>query len=269
MRQMQLIFHFEMAECYAIWGQWDKAIAHYSAFLQENKTTSYRCWCACHLGIAYCMVGDTQQARIAFQQVQGFARKYYSFDAFCLRKAREYLLNDPLQPMSPAEMLLTQARLERQGRMWNECMAHLEQAKALLKETDYEEWVQYYYLKGRSLGHLGQPEEAEAALEAAVALRHKVKREVYLIPHSYNELGELYMKRLGLGQNSTTGGGEREGPAGETVEREGEGEEEEEKEGEGRDSDRDKERENERETWRERAEKMFRKAKTYSGYDFD
>ena len=32
-------------------------------------------------------------------------------------------------------------------------------------------------------------------LQKAVELNKHVKQEVYLIPHSYNELGELYMKQ--------------------------------------------------------------------------
>ncbi|KAL6070835.1 hypothetical protein QOT17_006591 [Balamuthia mandrillaris] len=202
LRQMQLIFEFEIGECYAILSEWEKACQHYDAFLKENKTTAYRCWCAFHKGVAHCMLGENKEARASFLLASGYVRKHYSFDIFAGRKAKDYLHKSASNKtpflMSDLEKALTTARLQKQGRLWGACLQTLEDCKALMQqhEHDWDSLGQYLYLKGRSLKGLGHLDEAEKAFLEVIAVKKKIsKEENYVVPHAYNDLGELYLER--------------------------------------------------------------------------
>ena len=82
-----LIFKYELANCYCMKLDWEKAIEQFNPLVKEEKF-QVRIICGLQLGGAYMMAGQPQKAFELFQLIQTWPGKKSQFDQIAQRQAK-------------------------------------------------------------------------------------------------------------------------------------------------------------------------------------
>jgi len=195
LRQFRIACDYELGDCYWKLMNWDKSIEYFVAFHTANKTKSFRCFGAYQLGVSYCFNDNETEARKWFIKSQKWSRKYFSFDFFAARKSKEYVNSSPMIDDVEKDFIRVSI-LRKQGKQ-QEGLEILDKyiINDVLNLESPEEKAYFYYIKGRLLKETGNMENALEQFDNCVKLNN-VKNEIYTIPHSFMEKGDIYF-RLG------------------------------------------------------------------------
>jgi len=197
--QLTLDTYYELGWSYYFQQNWKEASKNFEKFLLENKSPSFGAYCAFQLGVCYEMLQQPKNAKNIFLQVEGLVRKFYTFDQFALRKANQYLNKGGI---SFLECIIIRASLIRQ------CLKY-EGALELLNTIDYimnsdeattEEKVLYHYQRGCTLKSMNFIEQAMASFNKVFELAPLVREEVYIVPYSHYEVGDILLKENNIDQ---------------------------------------------------------------------
>eukprot|EP00271_Cylindrocystis_brebissonii_P021682 TRINITY_DN789_c0_g1_i1.p1 TRINITY_DN789_c0_g1~~TRINITY_DN789_c0_g1_i1.p1 ORF type:complete len:657 (+),score=97.80 TRINITY_DN789_c0_g1_i1:1080-3050(+) len=227
---LQQMCEYEMGWCCFLRCDFEEAIRYFEPFLQTFKGTSYRAYCAYQLGCALDMVGRGEEARAHMASVSKLVRKNYTYDQFAVRKAAQWLKNGRLLAFDKATLvlmnhlevknwgaalralpsmrqLLPQATI-RTHMIFENCplldptsklaadATGTEAAQILLEEVEVAEDTSgvYQYCVGRALRGLGRVLEAEECFSRLVEKATVIKDEIYILPFSYCDLGEIALE---------------------------------------------------------------------------
>eukprot|EP01100_Stratorugosa_tubuloviscum_P000567 TRINITY_DN1124_c0_g1_i2.p1 TRINITY_DN1124_c0_g1~~TRINITY_DN1124_c0_g1_i2.p1 ORF type:complete len:583 (-),score=241.36 TRINITY_DN1124_c0_g1_i2:26-1774(-) len=230
-RQMQLICIYEMGDCLILENEWEKAAQMYEQFLQENKSTSYRCFCAFQLGICYSMLDQSKQAVEAFKKVSLYERKHFDYDRYAARKATSFVKRyydmkkllknkhntinickdyDNINPMDNLSKMLMIAFYHRKSLKLEDCenklkiiFSEIEKIKQLSNDEQkqlnlatvlIDAQIQYFYIYGRLKRLQKQTNSAISFFNEIISNKNEIKKENFIVPHSLVEIAEILIE---------------------------------------------------------------------------
>eukprot|EP01125_Pyxidicula_operculata_P018614 TRINITY_DN6623_c0_g1_i1.p1 TRINITY_DN6623_c0_g1~~TRINITY_DN6623_c0_g1_i1.p1 ORF type:complete len:1121 (+),score=202.26 TRINITY_DN6623_c0_g1_i1:125-3487(+) len=178
---------YELGWCYYLKLDWNTAIAYFEEFLKEQKAPSFKAYCAYQLGVCYHMIGDWSSALDSFKNVDGWARKHFTFDQYARRKSNEYISKNEI---SASEAYLLKFEILASAKQPDQAIAQMENAQEILT-LDTEDWAVFLYWRGRALRSLHRFEESKKCFKLVIDLKQKITREIWILPHAYTEWGEI------------------------------------------------------------------------------
>ncbi|EGC33419.1 hypothetical protein DICPUDRAFT_36750, partial [Dictyostelium purpureum] len=87
-----LIYKYELANCYCIKLQWDKAIQVFEELVKEEKF-QIRALCSLQLGSCYIINGQKEKGIQSFNNIKNFCKKSSSVDIVINKQAQRYINN--------------------------------------------------------------------------------------------------------------------------------------------------------------------------------
>lgn len=222
-----LIYKYELANCYCMKLRWDVAASHFEPLVNEEKF-QVRALCALQLATCYIMMGQRDKAIAMFNRVPSLAKKNSSVDPIVVKQAQRFAANGGWfaalellyirRDMAKMEQLMpeTLALLEAQAahtnalkpvvidsKTNNKSFAALSKGLSSLsigkkkdEPVDFstDDRAAYLMLKGAMLKSLGKGEEAIQCFQEVFKMESLIK-EKYYVAYCLYELGEsLYHK---------------------------------------------------------------------------
>lgn len=201
--QLQINSLYEIGWCFYLMEEWNQAINYLQNFLKLNKSPSFRAFCGYQLGVCLEITNQREQALSVFEKVPSWVRKHFTYDQYAARKAKEYL---HLKGMTKLEKLLQIASIQIEATHYSKALYTLDSIlnsyalknKEVYKEKhmmSIESTANYLYLRGLSLRGLQNISASENCFLDVINLENSLEQEIYLIPHSLCEMGEIYLEK--------------------------------------------------------------------------
>ena len=195
--EFEVILLHELGECYFLLTDWKNSVLNYKSFLDQSKSTAYRCFAIHNLGIAYVMLGEDKKAIGCFELCPKYKRSHFAFDLYAARKAGEYLNHFKTHGtfLDEIEQRLILGNLYRRSGQLANSLEELEACDKQLKEkgeTGDRRGVKNYY-KGRTLREMRDMENAKKQFRKVIEAEKEMRNEEWIVVHSMNEMAEVMM----------------------------------------------------------------------------
>ena len=197
---------FEKGWIYFLCQDWPKAV-HY--LLQSVKSGDPTPLPLLLLGISYCMQGNGHEAELWFLKLQAPEYQRNVIEKWISVKAKRFLSRKCF-PLFALEVIYLTDFISSMSADWhNSALSFLDmvnidvpplpQSRSFFSFTrpvdeESDEYVVYLLLRGTVLRHLGLLRDASKALELAIQYADSVQHESYAIPHTFYELGMVFIK---------------------------------------------------------------------------
>lgn len=225
-----LIYRYELANCYCMELEWEKAVNLFVPLIEETKF-QVRCICAVQAGACYIMLGQKEKAFELFARMPSLITSKSQLDSTVTRMGKRYLQNGGY--FSAFELLYLRRDLakmvpitEKVLRSLDEMASHTRamekievtpdmkrntgklgkfsssfksltpfgKKKETTQDTSVDDRASYLLLRGSLLKSLGKNDEAmEAFREVADELADYITEKLF-IPFCLYELGESYYR---------------------------------------------------------------------------
>eukprot|EP00028_Trichosphaerium_sp_Am-I-7-wt_P012423 CAMPEP_0168539046 /NCGR_PEP_ID=MMETSP0405-20121227/21582_1 /TAXON_ID=498012 /ORGANISM="Trichosphaerium sp, Strain Am-I-7 wt" /LENGTH=444 /DNA_ID=CAMNT_0008568509 /DNA_START=25 /DNA_END=1357 /DNA_ORIENTATION=- len=143
------------------------------------------------------MTDENEKARVIFKKILDghWVRKHYSFDQFAGRKAKEYLASDG--KFTDFQKLMIKVTVQNKAFLFA-ARDTLKEAQDMIDsgvDIEIDDLGIFYYEKGLNSRQLGDNDEAKQYFMKCFALEdQELKREFYVLPHSYAECAEILLE---------------------------------------------------------------------------
>lgn len=216
-----LIYKYELANCYTMSLKWETAAQHFEPLVQEEKF-QVRALAALQLASCYFMMGQRDKAIALLQRIPSLAKKNSSVDPIVVHQAQRFLANGGW--LSAFELLFIRRDLAKMDQIMPQTLALLEaqaantqalkpitvdgkQNKGIsglfsglslgskkTEQTDNaaDDRAAYLLLKGAMLKSLETVDEAIACFKEAISLESVVKEKFYVVYALYELAESLY-----------------------------------------------------------------------------
>jgi len=223
-----LIYKYELANCFTMKLNWAEAAKHFEPLVEEEKF-QVRALCALQLATCYQMMGERDKANAMFSRIQSLTKKNSSVDPIVARQAARFAANGGW--FSAFELLYIRRDLAKMERYVPEVLQLLEKQAAntnALKpvtveispakkgfagfankfsamsigkpkkeepvDHSFDDRAIYLLIKGSMLKSAEKADEAIECFREVIRLE-PILREKYYVPYCLFELGEsLYHK---------------------------------------------------------------------------
>uniref|UniRef100_A0A8D3CV25 Tetratricopeptide repeat domain 39A n=1 Tax=Scophthalmus maximus TaxID=52904 RepID=A0A8D3CV25_SCOMX len=208
-KQFHHMCYWELMWCFTYKRQWKMAYFYADLLSKENSWSkaTYAYMKAAYLSMLTeddCLTfGET--ALSLFRQVpalkQKIAGKSLPTEKFAIRKARRYLVDNPIPlPAPPLEMMYIWNGYTVIGKhkdLTEGMLKTLDEAQAKLERSEFtiDDQCLLSLLRGLCLKHLGHQEEAEHYFTLVLCNETQIKYDHYLIPNALLEHGLLCLEQ--------------------------------------------------------------------------
>lgn len=225
-----LIYRYELANCFCMKLEWQKAAELYLTLIDEPKF-QVRIFCCMQLGACYLMLNQKEKAISVFNKALGFSGKKSHFDPIVLRQIKRYLANGG--QFAAFELLYLRRDLAKMIPIMPTVLKALEETAAKTKAleqfvppkttqapkaskglsfggfkqlasstlnsmkkkevTDFsaDDRASYLLLKGTMVKALGKQEEAILCFKEVLSMQEHINEKLY-VPYCLYEIGECY-----------------------------------------------------------------------------
>jgi len=216
-----LIYQYELANCFAMKLNWAEAAKHFEPLVKEEKF-QVRALCALQLATCYHMMGEREKATALFAAITSYGKKNSSVDPIVGRQGQRFAANGGW--FSAFELLYVRRDLAKMEKEVPELLELLEKqaantnalkpvtadpnskkgfagfankfssislGKSKKEEVDYsiDDRAVYLLIKGSLLKSVNKASEAVECFREVVRLEPLLK-EKYYVPYCLFELGE-------------------------------------------------------------------------------
>jgi hypothetical protein len=200
--QIVLTLEAELGNTYFLNGDWKEASVLLDRFINNTTNRQYRCFSAWKLGVCTWMMGEAgRENKVAEmnQKVIELADNRFAYEKYSARIARRFLAQG--NQYTKFEELWFHAW------SWNQASRFQDSAEVLQKAVDVvkaqkglpqpmvECVALCLYLKMSNNNGLEKLQEASENLQKLLKIQNEIVDELWVVPHAYVEMGELYLKR--------------------------------------------------------------------------
>lgn len=222
-----LIYRYELANCYCMKLEWQKAAELYLPLIDEQKF-QVRIICCLQLGSCYMMLGQKDKAMAVFNKMMTMSGKKSHFDPVVLRQTKRYIANGA--NFAAFELLYLRRDLAKMIPIMSSVLKSLDEiakatkanepvvpkipvkqttekkgfsfaglsklANQITKKKDatdyvYDDRASYLLMKSSILKALGNQDDAIECLKEIISMQDNLIEKLY-IPYCLYELGESY-----------------------------------------------------------------------------
>ena len=202
--QLELDALYEIGWCHFRDSRFADASACFERFLHESPIQAFRCYCAWQHGVALDMIGEHPRALEWMGRVKGMQRRDYSFDAFAVRKAAEYLdpAGHPLPELQRNLLLLSNVSKchsfsqEDVDPLLRSCEAALGPSGPLFASPVRPDYLLELFLIRAKIAQKLEPQSPDRYvfyINEALQLAPSVQRESYLLVEALALLTEHWL----------------------------------------------------------------------------
>lgn len=190
MKIFQTLAIYEKGWCFFIRNDWKHCVEHLELFLEKHDSPSAAAFANYQLGYALCMLERQEEALKVLQRTQSLARSNYSYDRFALRKSEQFISNGGLSEVQKKIIVANNTMLLGEFR---EALSQFESIEGCMKDAHDDATAETWYLRAMTLRKLNKLDESFGVFEQVLLLKDRIEEEIYLIPHSLCEKGEILL----------------------------------------------------------------------------
>eukprot|EP01100_Stratorugosa_tubuloviscum_P001106 TRINITY_DN1246_c1_g2_i2.p1 TRINITY_DN1246_c1_g2~~TRINITY_DN1246_c1_g2_i2.p1 ORF type:complete len:420 (-),score=151.28 TRINITY_DN1246_c1_g2_i2:112-1371(-) len=193
--QMQITIGYELATNLFLFNKFEEAIPLIERYLEKSTSTNFKAYGAYKLGFCYWMTNNKDKTFSLFSRLPDWVRPNMAYDTFAFRKSQKFLTQGNFSSFD--ELYLLASNLTDAKRFDEAIEILIKIRKTLLtsKTELIDEFAQYHYLKGLIFREIENIEKARKSLHKAICdFGPNIREEIWVVPHSYIELCECYVK---------------------------------------------------------------------------
>eukprot|EP00009_Paramoeba_aestuarina_P014122 CAMPEP_0201523916 /NCGR_PEP_ID=MMETSP0161_2-20130828/20995_1 /ASSEMBLY_ACC=CAM_ASM_000251 /TAXON_ID=180227 /ORGANISM="Neoparamoeba aestuarina, Strain SoJaBio B1-5/56/2" /LENGTH=561 /DNA_ID=CAMNT_0047923149 /DNA_START=89 /DNA_END=1774 /DNA_ORIENTATION=- len=201
--QVTLILDCELGNTYFLDGNWEQAAALFDRFVTNTTNRQYKCFSMWKLGFCWWMMkvpNRDQKVKEINEKVIKIADDRFAYEKYSGRIAKRFLDRGKYTEF---DELWLHAWSYNQASRFEDSTAILQKAVDVVKAQDESrlplamvECVGLcLYLKMSNFNGMDQLSDASESLQKLLKIQNEIVDELWVVPHAYVEMGELYLKR--------------------------------------------------------------------------
>jgi tetratricopeptide (TPR) repeat protein len=210
--QVTLILDAELGNTYFLDGNWEQGAELFDRFVTNTTNRQYKCFSMWKLGFSWWMMNipnRDQKVKEVNEKVIKLADNRFAYEKFSARIAKRFLAKGKYTEF---DELWIHAWSFNQASRFQDSMKILQKAVDVVKAQDESrlplamvECVGLcLYLKMSNYNGMDQVSDASESLQKLLKIQNEIVDELWVVPHAYVEMGELYLRRAIKGVETAT-----------------------------------------------------------------
>jgi Iml2/Tetratricopeptide repeat protein 39 len=208
--QWTLTLTYEIAHNAWLSGDFERAAPMIATYMDESELLAYKPMGAYKLGLCWWITqgpGAAERIAALYARVPTFVRPRISYDAYALRKTKEFLAAGSQFSAFDAAFVL--ASNLHEGMLFERALEALGAVKPIIAaegkadKSRIEHYALYTYMRGAVLKELGQRRKAETSLRECMRIMSKVRRERWACVFATIVLADLLIDNAAAADNAS------------------------------------------------------------------